>query len=142
MRIVKYLPLLAALAALAGCDPGRMEAERAVKSQLIDPGSAQFQNTFFVPATGAYCGHVNARNRYGGYTGDRLFAVKDGVAVLMPLVEEVQARQREAETLMRIARSTLSERDLEKAGEALRQAEEASDLGVEHATLVIQWCGD
>ncbi len=42
--------------------------------KLLDPASAQYQ---FYPMSDAaiYCGRVNAKNRYGGYDGFRVFIV-------------------------------------------------------------------
>lgn len=50
----------------------------AVKQQLKDPESAQFR----WPAPhkfGLYCGWVNAKNSYGGYTGFQPFMIMGGV---------------------------------------------------------------
>lgn len=50
--------------------------EKTVKGQLLDPESARFK---WVPlsANGArtYCGLVNSKNRFGGYTGDAPYIV-------------------------------------------------------------------
>jgi hypothetical protein len=92
MNIAKYLPLLALLA-LAGCDISSNEpppdlgiaaAEQAVKRILIDPESAQFSGISRNSETGAYCGYVNAKNRLGGYTGDKRFAFNNGRVVFFP----------------------------------------------------------
>lgn len=65
----------------------RRNAERAVRSRLVDPDSAQFQwpNGFMIgtwkPILGkrvsgwVTCGIVNAKNRMGGYTGASYFVV-------------------------------------------------------------------
>ncbi len=60
-------------------------AERAVKGELKDPDSAQFQEVranyteeFGVVA----CGRVNAKNEFGGYTGFRRF-VSGGKSVIL-----------------------------------------------------------
>ncbi|HCI5659321.1 TPA: hypothetical protein NPO21_004958 [Klebsiella variicola subsp. variicola] len=53
--------------------------ESSVRAQLKDPGSAKF--TFpnllegnLTDLPGRYCGKVNAKNSYGGYSGDQWFA--------------------------------------------------------------------
>lgn len=65
----------------------RNAAEQAVRSRLIDPGSAQFEWPFgftygtWKPFLGKRvegywsCGQINARNRMGGYTGATYFVV-------------------------------------------------------------------
>ncbi|MBK5551925.1 hypothetical protein JFU49_16825 [Pseudomonas sp. TH03] len=55
------------------------EVKVAVKSNLLDPESAQFRN-LYTPSvsskpmpSGAVCGEVNAKNGYGGYVGFKKF---------------------------------------------------------------------
>jgi hypothetical protein len=67
-----------------------IKMEALVKSDLKDPDSARFRNIRRVymptpkevstadPTTLAYCGEVNARNSFGGYTGFQPFAVAVG----------------------------------------------------------------
>lgn len=43
--------------------------EKAVKEKLKDPDSAKFKWPDLVNEKGGYCGLVNARNSYGGYSG-------------------------------------------------------------------------
>ena len=50
-------------------------ALRVVRGNLIDPDSAKFSEVVHHPETGGTCGLVNAKNRMGGYTGDKLFLV-------------------------------------------------------------------
>lgn len=45
-----------------------------VKDGLLDPFSAQFRDLHKLPS-GAICGQVNAKNRYGAYVGWHTFAV-------------------------------------------------------------------
>lgn len=47
------------------------QVQSEVRSLLIDPGSAQFSNFTVFEETGVVCGLVNARNRFGGYDGDK-----------------------------------------------------------------------
>lgn len=62
-------------------------AKDAVIATLKDPESARFKSVVGVgdpDGTGAYsvCGSVNAKNSYGGYVGDRLFAAASGQVFL------------------------------------------------------------
>lgn len=61
--------------ALVGCSEER-EVRNAVSEQLKDPQSARFQNEREV-RKGLYCGEVNAKNSFGGYTGFQPFIVVD-----------------------------------------------------------------
>lgn len=45
----------------------------AVKDVLKDPASAKFKWPPIYPNAEVYCGFVNAKNSYGGYTGDELY---------------------------------------------------------------------
>jgi hypothetical protein len=70
---------------LSGCSTEKRDAEIAVRKELTDPASAQFQN---VVAKGEYvCGEVNSKNKMGGYIGFRHFYVDGrgkGAAVVDP----------------------------------------------------------
>jgi hypothetical protein len=64
----------------AGCRESdsslKQVAESAVTKLLIDPGSAQFTDVEVIEKGGALkavCGEVNAKNRMGGYDGDKTF---------------------------------------------------------------------
>lgn len=61
---------------LIGCSGVEKETISSVKSSLKDPDSAQFQNVK------GYCGEVNAKNSYGGYTGFKRFISVDGNTVI------------------------------------------------------------
>lgn len=52
-------------------------AERQVRSLLRDPDSARFSETVVRVRNGArvVCGYVNARNGFGGFTGDTMWIV-------------------------------------------------------------------
>lgn len=59
--------------------------KQAVVDGLKDPDSARFGSRFWEargiergPGDKAYCGYVNARNSYGGFTGEQLFLVQLG----------------------------------------------------------------
>lgn len=63
---------------LAGCGNADIETARsAVKQQLNDPSSAEFRNEkVYHDVRGlVVCGEVNAKNRFGGYTGYKPYVV-------------------------------------------------------------------
>lgn len=54
----------------------RAVVEMDIKKQLKDPDSARFKWLPYIEQpNGHYCGLVNAKNSYGGYTGDQPFYV-------------------------------------------------------------------
>ena len=74
---------------LAIATPTVADAQRAVKAELKDPDSAKFRGVR--PLKGrdgqvnGYCGWVNAKNGYGGYTGENYFLYSDdGKVVIVP----------------------------------------------------------
>jgi len=83
---MKIFGLLTAASLLAGCDQhagAKRAVEDAVKEQLRDPSSAEFENVraFGSPSMTTVCGTVNARNGFGGYAGRQgyLGTVNNGV---------------------------------------------------------------
>ncbi len=54
-----------------------------VRSQLRDPDSARWGEVWTVDLI-HYCGEVNARNGFGGYTGMQPFISADGVSARLP----------------------------------------------------------
>lgn len=61
------------------------QAQASVRSILKDPGSAIFIRSDVFQNGRIVCGLVNAKNSYGGYTGERTFlwdAVNDKVLIL------------------------------------------------------------
>lgn len=83
----------------------KIKVEEAVKQTLKDPDSAKFRHSKLIlmdgSATSPYCGMVNAKNSYGGYTGYSIFFVgvttnKSGERVVMYLGpnDESDAEQR------------------------------------------------
>jgi hypothetical protein len=69
-------------------DVERKAVEATVKENLKDPDSAKFYhgNFPYPEKTAVYCGYVNAKNSYGGYSGKQLFSNfvavnKNGVVV-------------------------------------------------------------
>lgn len=55
-------------------DNERRLVERAVTINFFDPYSAVVSFLKLYSREG-YCGYVNAKNRFGGYTGDRMYLV-------------------------------------------------------------------
>lgn len=53
------------------------KAQAAISRQLLDAGSAQFKITAIrhVGKAVVFCGFVNAKNQFGGYTGFRPFVL-------------------------------------------------------------------
>lgn len=76
---------------MTGCSGGiEGDAQKAVKSLLNDPDSAQF---FDVQRNGEnVCGLVNAKNRMGGYVGKTPFMYTGGNAVIAQQVTESDLR--------------------------------------------------
>ncbi len=58
-----------------------LRAEQAVAARLRDPASASFMATRLATG-GAVCGTVNARNGFGGMSGNQRFVVQYGVALI------------------------------------------------------------
>ena len=58
-------------------------AQAAVLSTLRDPASARFTYMYVNLDAGVVCGEVNARNGFGGYTGDKYFMMGDPVGGLV-----------------------------------------------------------
>lgn len=85
---MKRTALLIAMLIVVGCSAhpetkAKFLAEQVIKSNLKDPDSAKFSELYVVPYTGknsteammTVCGYVNAKNSFGGYTGNKRFAV-------------------------------------------------------------------
>lgn len=83
--MTKTLCLIAALAASFSAHAAAptnaqfiAAAQKGVRDEMKDPGSAEFRNVKVYPKGGAktmttVCGEVNAKNSYGGYVGFRPF---------------------------------------------------------------------
>lgn len=70
------------------------EGLRTARSQLKDGESARFSHLVVVnqpTGGGVLCGAVNAKNSFGGYTGDKLFFVAGDVAVFQAETEQFAA---------------------------------------------------
>lgn len=77
----KTLALLTCALLITACKPSEKDfislGEGVVREGLKDPDSAKF-NSFYHSSgdsDGYVCGHVNAKNSYGGYTGNKPFFV-------------------------------------------------------------------
>lgn len=70
-RIAMTLLCLGAVA----CNGAERKIQEAVRSSLRDPTSAIFGETRISPSGTAACVVVNARNSFGGYTGDQVASV-------------------------------------------------------------------
>ena len=78
---MKKIILLTLIAGLAGCS--NSETEKLTRQHLKDPESAKFQNIK------GYCGEVNAKNSYGGYTGFKPFYLANGIPVFQDADEKI-----------------------------------------------------
>ena len=96
-------------AAVTAAQPAAPPASvvEAVKAKLKDPDSAKFKD---VKATGpdSYCGWVNAKNSFGGYTGFQLFYDTGGSveiirAEYLRLLERFATMEGNAERLQKVA---------------------------------------
>lgn len=74
---MKYVVSIAALLLLSGCSD-TSAVKNAVKENLVDPSSAEFGEITIVNGTFGKlaCATVNARNSFGGYTGDQQITLK------------------------------------------------------------------
>lgn len=61
----------------------KSKAINKVKSSLLDPESAKFKEV--TVKDDIVCGHVNAKNSFGGYVGTQYFIVKDDKIWMMSL---------------------------------------------------------
>lgn len=80
--MVKKLLLLLLAINLVACNKVESETKEIVRNSLKDPTSAKFQNLK------KYCGEVNAKNSYGGYTGFKKFYISNSEPVFMPNDDE------------------------------------------------------
>lgn len=63
------------------------EAVRALKAELDDPYSAVITGIHTFHGGQGVCGHVNAKNAYGGYVGVRTWVYMAGVAYVVPQLD-------------------------------------------------------
>ncbi len=70
----------------------QVAAKDAMTNSLKDPGSAKYRDVtgHKVEASGAYvfCGQVNSKNGFGGYTGFQRFVAGPGIAVTEDVVDD------------------------------------------------------
>ncbi|MGN5374589.1 hypothetical protein [Sphingomonas hankookensis] len=85
MRPFKELIILGLLAGTGCQKPPTVEevlqndVEAAVRATLRDPDSASFSKWTINPNEKIVCGQVNAKNGYGGFTGDEWFVYDNGL---------------------------------------------------------------
>jgi len=93
----KQCALLLSCLPLVGCGPSETSrlvdqqilAKQVLTSQLKDPESAQFDGVraYVISAPGEptqynFCGSLNAKNGFGGYSGKQRFSANTAIAVL------------------------------------------------------------
>lgn len=71
--------------------PDFAAAQALVRSRLRDPESARFGKVW-AGRQGAVCGYVNARNAFGGYTGQQPWVLPPAGRVLLGHYTEVEGR--------------------------------------------------
>src|SRR4051812_25042313 len=103
----RHLAGMAVALALAGCsspDPAQeaannestkvaqyqVAAKDAMKAMLKDPDSAKYEDVRAVPLAGGYafCGKVNSKNGFGGYTGYQRFVAGPTMAATEDMVKD------------------------------------------------------
>jgi hypothetical protein len=79
---IKCACIVGAVMLLVACGDKDVEAiKKEVKSNLIDPDSVKFGATAFWPKGDEACIEYNAKNRMGGYSGQKiaLLKMRDGI---------------------------------------------------------------
>lgn len=85
MMLAIAVLVLSACVQTGSDDDAKLSAEKWVRATLKDPDSAKFSGLYVVRVPGKdkiggqtlyTCGWVNARNGFGGYTGDSRFVVQ------------------------------------------------------------------
>ncbi|MCW3837806.1 hypothetical protein ACFQ1E_17310 [Sphingomonas canadensis] len=97
MTRARQTAALLALVVLPACDAAVETAKSEVRKHLDDPDSARFSEVRSCTRPKMIIGKVNAKNRFGGYTGDEMFFVVDGRVYLpgtIPLVYDEPYVQR------------------------------------------------
>jgi hypothetical protein len=73
----------------------RAAARERVRATLKDPSSAQFGRVWAAgDSQRVACGFVNAKNSFGGYTGEELFIAAGGAALLRSQIEAMRGEDR------------------------------------------------
>ena len=90
-------------------------AQERVAKNFFDPASAQFKNVKTFP-TGAVCGSVNAKNRFGGYVGFRDFVLAESGALYFEPHIEQPGNSEEAELAKRQIQNYLQLRSAQCPG--------------------------
>ncbi len=103
---------------VTACQGAESPVEEAVKRELRDPASAQFEDVRPCDKPNAYSGRVNAKNEFGGYAGWTPFMYVEGkgAAVLNAAITSHE-NLREFDELSRLCYSDkfLKEMDAERA---------------------------
>jgi hypothetical protein len=74
-----------------------MMGEAAVKARLKDPESARFGEQWVGGKDGTvFCGKVNAKNGFGGYTGEELYFGAGNLAVLGSDLKDMSPKEAKA----------------------------------------------
>ncbi len=81
MKRTSIMVLIATFCLSACRNSAESEADKALQALLVDPESARY--SFVVRNYDTICGFVNAKNRFGGYTGDHPFFIQEGEAPLI-----------------------------------------------------------
>lgn len=117
------LLVLAALAALGGCQSAEKAARQAATRELEDPASAQFR-AMRINHEGVVCGEVNGRGRTGAMTGFRRFIYYShtGNSVIEP--PDIDTTYTRAELSCRTAPDTDEKRRACGDAKTLQQAHE------------------
>ena len=65
-------------------------AKKLVSDLLIDKESARFEEVVYNRNSSSVCGYVNAKNKMGGYVGEKRFMVSEGKARIEPNEPDVE----------------------------------------------------
>lgn len=130
---MKYVLSIAAILLLSGCSESGAVKD-AITERLKDPGSAEFGDISVVDGAGGKyaCATVNARNSFGGYTGEQQITLQHmGEAGWMWVGDATESSH---ESCVRII-TTMANNDNAEA-EAEQAARDAAAAGAEAAAVV------
>ena len=69
-------------------------AKKLVSDLLIDKESARFGEVVYNRNSSSVCGYVNAKNKMGGYVGEKQFMVSEGKARIEPNTPDINECRR------------------------------------------------
>lgn len=129
MRFVAVtLAVALASCGLSASDRLQSEAEDAVRRLLRDPESARFSEVRAFPDRNVVCGKVNARNGFGGYVGDELFAYRPGEGAVIISGDADRFQRLHGECLAGIEASTEAMRaETNRIQQGMAEAEAAKN---------------